>query len=523
MRRLRIGILDLVTKSPNPSLYGRVMNANLASIMPQVIGVWCEQEGHDVRVVCYTGLENLLDELPPDLDLVFIGAFTQSAQLAYALSNFFRQRGAVTVLGGPHARCYPEDACKYYDYVLGFTDRNTVIEVCRECAPNRPMGREIAALKQPLELPTLQERWKFVEPTLAKAPTIKIVPMIGSLGCPYTCSFCIDSTVDYQPLSFAQLRDDLKFLLTKIKNPIVGWHDPNFGVRFDDYMEAVEAAVPQGRMRHIAESSLSLLSEKHLQRLRQNGFQAILPGIESWYDLGNKSKTRRTGMDKVKQVSEHVNMILRYIPYIQTNFVMGLDGDMGPEPFELTKKFIDLSPGAFPAYSLLSAFGRAAPMNLEYQRAGRVLPFPFHFLNNNHAMNVRPKHYTWPEFYKHLVDVTRYSFSWKAIARRIPATPTMIPKWMNVVRAVSSEGFGRIRYHETILRLLDTDRSVRSFMEGETDQLPEFYASRIRRELGPAYDFLPEGALAHDPNAYLHATTEPGLAATVQLSGPVAH
>ena len=523
MRRLRIGILDLVTKSPNPSLYGRVMNANLASIMPQVIGVWCEQEGHDVRVVCYTGLENLLEELPSNLDLVFIGAFTQSAQLAYALSAFFRKRGAVTVLGGPHARCYPEDARKYYDYVLGFTDRSTIAEVCGECEPHRPMGRAISAAKQPLEMPTLQERWKFVEPTLAKAPTIKIVPMIGSLGCPYTCSFCIDSTVDYQPLSFIQLRDDLKFLLTKIKNPIVGWHDPNFGVRFDDYMEAVEAAVPQGSMRHIAESSLSLLSEKHLQRLRQNGFRAILPGIESWYDLGNKSKTRRTGMDKVKQVSEHVNMILRYIPYIQTNFVMGLDGDMGPEPFELTKKFIDLSPGAFPAYSLLSAFGRAAPMNLDYQRAGRVLPFPFHFLNNNHAMNVRPKNYTWPEFYKHLVDVTRYSFSWKAIARRIPATATMIPKWMNVVRAVSSEGFGRIRYHETILGLLQTDRSVRRFMEGETTQLPEFYASRIRRELGPAYDHLPPGALEHDPNAYLHATTEPGLGATVQLSRPLVH
>jgi hypothetical protein len=520
MRRLRIGILDLVTKSPNPSLYGRVMNANLASIMPQVVGVWCEQEGHDVRVVCYTGLENLLEELPADLDLVFIGAFTQSAQLAYSLSNFFRKRGAVTVLGGPHARCYPEDAKKYYDYVLGFTDRNTIAEVCRECTPHRPMGREVAALRQPLELPTLEERWKFVEPTLAKAPTIKIVPMIGSLGCPYTCSFCIDSTVDYQPLSFAQLRDDLKFLLTKIKHPIVGWHDPNFGVRFDDYMEAVEAAVPQGSMRHIAESSLSLLNEKHLQRLRKNGFQAILPGIESWYDMGNKSKTRRTGMDKVKQVSEHVNMILRYIPYIQTNFVMGLDGDMGPEPFELTKKFIDLSPGAFPAYSLLSAFGRAAPMNLDYQRAGRVLPFPFHFLNNNHAMNVRPKNYSWPEFYDGLVDVTRYSFSWKAIARRIPATPTMIPKWMNVVRAVSSEGFGRIRYHETIRRLLDTDRSVRSFMEGETEQLPEFYAARIRSELGPAYHFLPEGALTHDPNAYLHSTTEPGLA---QLGGPLVH
>ncbi len=513
MRRLRIGILDLVTKSPNPSLYGRLMNANLASIMPQVIGVWCEQEGHDVTLVCYTGLENLLEELPSDLDVLFIGAFTQSAQLAYALSNLFRKKGAVTVLGGPHARCYPEDSRKYFDYVLGFTDRSVVSNMLRDCQPHRPYGVHLAAATQPLELPTLRERWKFTAATLKKAPTIKIVPMIGSLGCPYTCSFCIDSTVEYQPLGFEELRDDLAFLLTKIKSPIVGWHDPNFGVRFDDYMEAVEAAVPVGRMRHIAESSLSLLGEPHLKRLQRNGFQAILPGIESWYDLGNKSKTRQKGMDKVKQVADHVNMILRYIPYIQTNFVLGLDGDMGPEPFELTKTFIDLSPGAFPAYSLLSAFGRAAPMNLDYQRAGRVLPFPFHFLNNNHAMNVRPKHYGWPEFYDGLIDVTSYSFSWRAIARRIPATPTAIPKWMNVVRAMSSEGWGRIDYHTTIRRLLDTDPTVLAYLNGETTVLPEFYHNRIRKELGPMYEHLPAGAVHHDPNAYLATVTEePDLA-----------
>ena len=77
--------------------------------------------------------------------MLFIGAFTQSAQLAYALSNLFRQRGAVTVLGGPHARCYPEDARKYFDYVLGFTDRDIVAEVLRDCAPHRPFGAHLAA------------------------------------------------------------------------------------------------------------------------------------------------------------------------------------------------------------------------------------------------------------------------------------------------------------------------------------------------------------------------------------------
>ncbi len=507
-RRRRVGILDLVTKSPRNSLYGRLMNANLASIMPQVLGVWCEEAGHQVTYVCYTGGDDLLAELPSDLDVLFIGAFTQAAQLAYAIGNLYRSRGTVTVLGGPHARCYPEDARKYFDYVLGFTDRAVVQEVLDECAPHWPEGRLLAANRQPAELPPLEARWKFVEAALAKAPTVKFVPMIGSLGCPYTCSFCIDSTVDYQPLGFDQVSTDLAFLLTKMKRPIVGWHDPNFGVRFDDYMEAIERADPGVRLRHIAESSLSLLAEPHLARLRKNGFHAILPGIESWYDMGNKSKTRRTGMEKVQQVAEHVNLILRYIPYIQTNFVLGLDTDEGPEPFELTKRFLDLAPGAFPAYSLLSAFGRAAPLNLEYQRDGRVVPFPFTFLNNNHAMNVRPKNYDWPAFYDHLVDLSSYSFSWRAIRRRFGATDGMIPRAMNVVRAMSSEGWGRIEYHTGIRRLLDEDPTVRPFMEGESAELPQFYARRIERDLGDLYPHLPAGAMMHDPNAYLKSAME---------------
>ncbi len=515
VRRLRIGILDLVTKGPTRALYARVMNPNLASIMPQVIGVWCEEAGHDVRFVCYTGFEDLVRELPTDIDLIFIGAFSQAAQLSYAISNMFRQRGAVTVLGGPHARCYPQDAQKYFDYVLGFTDRQTLYDVLEECSAHRPLGVHLSAAQQPEELPGVKERWKFIEPTLAKAPTIKIVPMIGSLGCPYTCSFCIDSVVDYQPLSFDQISEDLGFLLTKMRRPRVGWHDPNFGVRFDDYMDSIERAVPPDRIDFVAESSLSLLAEPHLKRLKRNGFKAILPGVESWYDMGNKSKTgKQKGQDKVNHVAEHVNLILQYIPYLQANFVLGLDVDEGDEPFELTKRFVDLSPGAFPGYSLLSAFGQAAPLNLEYQKTGRVLAFPFHFLNNNHAMNVKPRGYDWRTFYDHVIDLTQYSFSWRAIGRRFAAIKDTIPRWMNVVRAISSEGFGRIRYYKTIRELLDTDHSLRRFFDGESTEIPSFYVNRVRKDLGPLWDFLPEGALYHDPNAYLKAQ-----APLIQLGG----
>src|SRR5437016_11698085 len=139
------------------------MNANLASIMPQVIGVWCRQLGHDVTLVCYTGFEDLLEELPGTLDLLFIGAFTEAAHTAYALSNLFRARGAITVLGGPHARCYPEDAQQYFDYVLGFTDKAVIRDVLEDCSRHRPVGLAMAAAGQPKEIASVRERWPGIE------------------------------------------------------------------------------------------------------------------------------------------------------------------------------------------------------------------------------------------------------------------------------------------------------------------------------------------------------------------------
>jgi hypothetical protein len=370
------------------------------------------------------------------------------------------------------------------------------------------VGKYLAAGKQPLELPGVAERWKFISATLKKAPFLKMVPMIGSMGCPYTCPFCIDSTVPYQPLDFQSMKEDLRFLLTKFKQPLVAWHDPNFGVRFDENLEAVASAAPPGSFRFMAESSLSILSEKHLKVLQQNNFVALLPGVETWYELGNKSRTANVrGEDKVKQVSEHINMIFKYVPYVQTNFVLGLDSDAGSEPFELTKKFIDLSPTAFPGYSLLTAFGEAAPLNLEYQREHRVLPFPFHFLNNHLAMNVKPRNYEWVDFYDKIIDLTEYTFSPRAIYRRFRSSKNFTSKWMNVMRAVSSEGYGRMRFFRKVREQLVNDSGFRKYFEGESQILPEFYINIIKKDLGSWWPWLPKGAIHHNPDAYLQKSS----------------
>lgn len=505
---VRVTIIDLVIEGPATDSFSRVMNANMASIMPQMVAAWCEELGHQVHYECYTGFENLSDMLNDGADIVFISGFTRSALTAYAMSNLYRKRGAVTVLGGPHARCYPEDAAKYFDYVLGFTDRTVIEDVLKDCAPHRPEGLMISAAKQPTSLPSLESRWKFVAANMAKAPLLKIVPMIASTGCPYTCAFCIDSTVDYQQLSFGQMEEDLRFLVKNAPGVKVGWHDPNFGIRFNDYLSVIERAVPPKKLKHLAESSLALLSEPNLKRLKNVGFEAILPGVESWYDFGNKSKARAaSGEAKVKQVAEHINTILRYIPFVQTNFVLGLDLDEGAEPFELTKKFIDLVPGAYPAFSMFTSYGRAAPMNLGLQRAGRVLPFPFLFLDSTRSMNVKPLHYTWEDFYEKNTDLVRHAWKGKAVWKRFLANNHLTTRFLNVIRAISSN---RVRHQTQVSALLKSDVSMKRYYAGESTVLPAFYQAKIESSLGSLYTALPEDAVEHDPYAYMHS--EPAVA-----------
>jgi hypothetical protein len=511
-KSLNIVVVDLVTNRPTRSLWSRFMNANLASIMGQATAVWCEELGHQVRFVCYTGAGDLVRQVGDDVDVLIVGAFTRSAHTAYALAHLYRARGATTILGGPHARCYPEDAARFFDYVLGFTDKALLGEVLRERARGAPLGLQLAAAGQPAELPSARQRWRFIAETLRHAPRmLRIVPMISSLGCPYTCPFCIDSTVRFQPLSREALFEDLRFVERRMPDAVIGWHDPNFGVRFDEYLTTIEAAAGRGAgsLRFIAESSLSLLSEPNVRRMAKAGFVALLPGIESWYGLGFKSRTgNREGLAKVEQVADHVNMLIEHVPYVQTNFVLGLDDDEGAAPFELTKAFVDKVPGAFPAYSQRTAFGEATPENLELQRAGRVLGFPFHFLDNNQVMNVVPRHYGWAEFYRHLLDLTEHSFRPAAIARRWRATRQLAGRTVNLLRAVSSEGRGRARHYRRVLAEIDRDPAMLSYLQGESRALPDFYLDKLRRDMGPLWDLLPEGAVQHDAYAYLGKTAQ---------------
>jgi len=116
----------------------------------------------------------------------------------------------------------------------------------------------------------------------------------------------------------------------------------------------------------------------------------------------------------------------------------------------------------------------------------------------------------------HVIDLTRYTFSWRAIANRFRANRTAILSGLNVTRAISSEGSGRIAYYTEVRRRLDTDRQVQRYFDRETDELPAFYVDQVRKDLGPLWEWLPQEAMSHDSHAYRKSEDEPPQAIRAQ-------
>ena len=496
MRERRALILELLVEGPGTGWYTRkVKIPNFSGVMSQAIAVWCEELGWMAELRTYTGEESPKELLAGDWDIVFVSAFTRAASTAYAIAATMRERGVPTVLGGPHARAWPTDAARYFDYVLGLTDRELVQQVLEERSHAKGDGVLLSAAEQPRALPRLQQRARFLGNALRKAHLVHVIPILGSVGCPYACDFCSDAEVPYRPLPFDDLADDLRFAAANYPGATVFWMDPSFGVRFDAYLELIERTVRPGTLRFGAETTLSLLSPRNVERLAQAGFAALLPGIESWSSYHQKSGLRRlTGRDKVAALSAKITAILERVAYVQANLVFGLDGEDVSEAFEHTAEFVARCPGAWPNLNLMTVFGDAAPLGRRMAASGRLLPVPFPLLDQKTCLNVRTD-FSLPMFYRGLADLSERIFGLEATRRRVAASPRWLTRIIHVFRAFGAEERRRIRWYRQVAGWLESDRAFRSFFEGDTTLVPQQLRQLAAARLGPFYDLLPDGAL----------------------------
>lgn len=491
-------VLEILSGAPGRGWYDRnVKLPNFYGIMAQAVAVWAEDLGCSVTYRTYTGNEPIRDLLSGEWDAAFLSAYTRAAFAAYAASRLLRASGTITALGGPHATAYPEDSARHFDYVLGFTDRDTVARVVSERRPaGEAAGSILAAARHPDRLPSLRRRRRFIDAARRKARFVRVIPVLSSIGCPFECEFCSDANVDYQPLPLADVEEDLRYAAESFPNALLIWMDPNFGVRFGPLMDAVDRA-GNGALRFGAQSSLSLLGSERLARLARARFEVVVPGLESWFScadkLGNTGRPR--GRDRVREASRAVNSVLSAIPYVQVNFVFGLGGEPLGESFDLTEEFVRAVPAAWPTFNLITAWGTSSPLSRRLLGEGRVLPVPFPLLDQKSCSNIVRPDGTVLDLYRGLVRLEERAFGLLRSGQRALGAARWETRIINLVRGRGTEMRERLRWHRRMVHLLENDRDFRGFFEGDRIRIPSELRERALRAARPFADLLPPDTL----------------------------
>jgi radical SAM superfamily enzyme YgiQ (UPF0313 family) len=492
MGKQRIGILELI----GPKAYNRwvriddfLAKKQYTALTPQAISVWCRQMGHSVQYATYFGFGDPKAKLPNDLDTVFIAAHTPLAPLAYALSKLYHVEGTRTVIGGPHAKCFPQDCQRYFDLVVLECDKDLITDIVSD--QFKP-GSIISSQNAYNEPPTVEERLPEIKVStfLNGNPYLgSVIPMLASVGCPYTCNFCTDWNNRYRALSTDRLEEDLRFVSRNFPGIKLGFHDPNFGVRFDETMSVFERLPQNERNPYIIESSLTNLNPKRLERLRDTKCLAVLPGIESWTQYSNKAGVGTAiNTEKLERVVKHLQILHEYVPYLQVNFILGLDTDVGDEPFGLTKEFVLRTPFVWPYFNIPMAFG-GTPLYDTFLKEGRILrTMPFSFYTMPYLTLIL-KNYDPITYFQKMVDLHEGATSNKLLMMRLKTSRSMVLKGAQFYRSYMAKR--RIPAFKETLHRLRTDRHFLTFHTGDTDILPEVYADTYQRQLGKYAGLLP--------------------------------
>jgi hypothetical protein len=417
----------------------------------------------------------------------------------YALAKLYRQAGTRTVIGGPHAIAFPRDCLRFVDLVVRECDQALIADILRGAFDP---GSIVSSPRPFADVPIVEERLPEIRASAfawgGRPFTATTIPLLASVGCPYSCDFCIDGERPYRLLSLDRLTADLRYVAAHCPGVMVGFHDPNFAVKFDQVLDVMESVPSASRSPYIVETSLAILRGARVRRLGATNCASVAPGVESWSAYSSKAGVGRlTGGTKVARLVEHFTLLHEQVPYLQANFLFGLDDDAGDEPVVLTKEFMSRTPFVWPVVNLPHPFG-GTPLFERYRRDGRILTaMPFSFYYSPYLVTTL-RNYTPLGYYEKLIELFEHFTSRAMLRLRLATARSPFVCLAHVVRTRVKRR--RLRAFRRLADMLTSDPQFRAFHEGRSSVLPEFYHHEYERMLGSfaplmsREDRIPDGA-----------------------------
>lgn len=256
-----------------------------------------------------------------DPDLVVIQVYITSAYRAYALADYYRQRGAYVCLGGLHVTSLPQEAAQHADSIFLGPGDDTFPKLLRDYREGKPRKVYTSRGQRSIEhIPPI--RRDLIKRHLYLVPNSIVV----SRGCPHQCNFCYKNAFFEGGNSFYLQTVDAA--LAEIER-LPGHHlyfldDHLFGnAKFAEGL--FEGMRGMGRLWQAAGTVQSVLKAGLLEKAAACGLRSLFVGFETLSEENLRSSLKYQNLHKDYGAAIHRlhdNGVM-----VNGSFVFGMDGD----------------------------------------------------------------------------------------------------------------------------------------------------------------------------------------------------
>jgi radical SAM superfamily enzyme YgiQ (UPF0313 family) len=367
--------------------------------------------------------ENLLQGHPPYKPFPQVVAITVHltfAARAYELARWYRERGAIVVLGGLHVISCPDECRPHADIIARGEGVNIWPRILRDIEAGDYKREYSADFNTPYR----------DDP----APMREILPdygfltrssMIATRGCHNRCGFCYLATdgirMPYMMRTPKQVADEIK----ASGEPYTVFVDNNLGSRKDYLRELCRELRP---LKHIwsAAVTIDVTDDPMLVReMALSGCTGVFVGFETLSGENLDAHGKRS--PRPDDYARRVDILHRNGIQVNGSFVLGFDADQ-PDVFERMVEWIEANRLECATFHILTPYP-ATPLFREMEAAGRVLHRDWSKYDTAHTV-FEPKNMTPEKLEAGYGWCYRRLFSSASIWRRRPKDWRSVPAYL---------------------------------------------------------------------------------------------
>lgn len=317
-------------------------------------------------------------------DIVGISCCASSSNRAYELAQYWKTRGAYTIIGGYHATLCPQEVSMHCDSVISGFGENIFPQVLEDIICGNTQKIYHADCMQKLGN------------TLPRRDLIKTIPywakntIYATRGCVNKCKYCSVSNFtksNYIKRPIGEVINEIK----SCKFKKLFFLDSNFTADREYAKELMTALIPL-KLKYYADVTFDIYSDNELMELlRQSGCFEVFIGFETFSN--NNLCTNNKNQNKTDFYENCVKTFHYHNIAITGGFMVGMDNDTEENLRLLPEYTADLRIDVI-RYTVFTPLP-GTPLFEQYKKENRLLTYNYDYYDLMHVihkpLNIDPR------------------------------------------------------------------------------------------------------------------------------------